>query len=260
MIDLHTHVLPGIDDGPDDMVGSVAMAEAAAAAGTRTLVATPHVRDDHPRVRIEMVQEQAAGLNRIVRDHGIELFVVPGGEVSLASAVALSNDELSLVTLGGNGRDLLVETPYGPLPTIFEDLLRSIVDRGFRVTLAHPELNPSFQEEPERLGRLVEEGTVLVQLTGGSFDGGRRSQPRTLALRALESGWAHVLASDAHSAEWRPPNLQAGVDAARRMLRGAERDIDWMVNAAPLAIVQGVELPPRPPRQEERKRGWLRRS
>src|SRR4051794_35296115 len=169
MIDLHTHVLPGIDDGPDDMVGSVALADAAAAAGTRTLVATPHVRDDFPRVQIERIQEDAARVNRIVRDYGIDLFVVPGGEVSLASAVALDDDELTFATLGGNGRDLLIETPYDELSRVFEDLLRGVAARGFRITLAHPELNPSFQREPERLGRLVEEGTVLAQVTSASF-------------------------------------------------------------------------------------------
>lgn len=259
MIDLHTHVLPGIDDGPDDMVGSVALADAAAAAGTRTLVATPHVRDDHPRVKLDRIQEDAARVNRIVRDYGIDLFVVPGGEVSLASAVALANDELELATLGGNTRDLLIETPYGPLTSVFEELLRGIVARGFRVTLAHPELNPTFQEHPERLGALVEEGTALLQLTTSSFEGGRRARHKALAVRILEQGWAHVLASDAHSAEWRPPNLQPGLEAARRALPEAAREINWMVNAAPLAIVQGVELPPRPERAQEKRRGFLLR-
>src|SRR4051812_14359651 len=183
MIDLHTHVLPGIDDGPDDMVGSVAMAEVAAAAGTRTLVATPHVRDDHPRVKIERIQEDAATVNRVVRDYGIEVFVVPGAEMSLASAVVLTDEQLDLATLGGNGRDLLVETPYERLPAIFEDLLTSVVERGYRVTLAHPELNSSFQAEPERLERLVAAGTVLVQLTAASFTRKRRSRSRAFAER-----------------------------------------------------------------------------
>lgn len=259
MIDLHTHVLPGIDDGPDDMVGSVAMAELAAANGTRTLVATPHVREDHPRVRIELIQEQAAAVNRLVRDYGIDLFVVPGGEVSLASAVALTDDQLVLTTLGGNGRDLLVETPYGPLPSVFEELLDTVVARGYRVTLAHPELNPSFQQDPDRLGRLVQDGVVLVQLTSASFTGGRRSRRRSLAVHILRNGWAHVLASDAHSAEWRPPDLRPGVEAAKRAVPEAAREIDWMVAVGPLAIVQGVELPPRPPRAEVARRGLLRR-
>ena len=257
MIDIHTHVLPGIDDGPQDTVGSVAMAHLAAERGTRTLVATPHVRQDHRRVVVEEIQERARALNRLVRDYGIDLFIVPGGEVGLARALEMSDEELDLVTLGGNGRDLLIETPYGQLPSLFEALLQSLVERGFRVTLGHPELNPSFQADPERLGRLADSG-IVVQLTAGSL-AGRRSAARPLALHALDEGWASVLASDAHSAEWRPPDLNPGIEAARRALPQAAAEIEWMVNEAPLAIVQGEDLPPRPARHATIRRGLWRR-
>jgi protein-tyrosine phosphatase len=258
MIDIHTHVLPGIDDGPQDTVGSVAMAHLAAERGTRTLVATPHVRQDHRKVVIEEIQERARTLNRLVRDYGIDVFIVPGGEVGLSRALEMPDEDLELVTLGGNGRDLLIETPYGQLPSVFESLLASLVERGFRVTLGHPELNPSFQSDPERLGRVADSG-IVVQITAGSL-AGRRSASRSLAFRALEEGWASVLASDAHSAEWRPPDLNPGLVAARRAMPGAAEEIDWMVNDVPLAIVQGNELPPRPPRRAgAMRRGLWRR-
>jgi protein-tyrosine phosphatase len=247
VIDIHTHVLPGIDDGPGDTVGSVAMAERAADAGTRTLVATPHVRQDYPKVRPDEIRERARELNRLVRDYGIDVFIVPGAELALDSAVHMSDEELETVTVAGNGRDLLIETPYGPLPTVFEKLLETLAERGFRITLAHPELNPSLQRDPERLGALVDDGVVL-QLTSASLSG-RRSPARKLAALALKRGWVTVLASDAHSAEWRPPDLGPGVAAARKMLHGAEAEVDWMVNAAPLAIVQGRDIPDRPERE-----------
>jgi protein-tyrosine phosphatase len=259
MIDLHTHVLPGVDDGPPDTVGSVAMADLAARCGTNTLVATPHVREDHPRVVVEEIRERAGVLNRMIRDYGIDIFIVPGAELSLSSAVELSDDELDMITLAGNGRDLLVETPHGPLPSVFEELVGGLVGRGFRVTLAHPELNPTFQQDPERLGSMVEAGTVFLQITSASFERKKRSPTRTLALELFERGWAHVIASDAHSAEWRPPDLRPGLEAALRAVPGAERELDWMVTVAPLAIVQGLELPPRPPRAAARSRGlWER--
>jgi protein-tyrosine phosphatase len=199
-------------------------------------------------VRIEEIRERAGTLNRIVRDYGIDVFILPGAELSISSAVHLDDEQLDMITLGGNGRDLLVETPHGPLPSVFEDLIARIVDRGFRVTLAHPELNPTLQKDPDRLGRLVAGGSVLVQLTGASFLRKRRSATRALALEALEHGWAHVIASDAHATEWRPPDLTPGVEAAKRALPEAEAEIEWMVTAAPLAIVLGVDLPPRPSR------------
>ena len=258
MIDIHTHVLPGIDDGPEDTVGSVAMAHLAAERGTRTLVATPHVRGDHRKVVVEEIQERARALNRLVRDYGIDVFIVPGGEVDLSRALEMSDRELSLVTLGGNGRDLLIEAPYGELPSVFESLLQSLGQRGFRVTLAHPELNPTFQAEPHRLGALAAAG-VVIQVTAGSL-AGKRSAGRSLAFRALEEGWVSVLASDAHSAEWRPPDLNPGVEAAKRALPRAAAEIEWMVNDAPLAIVQGRDLPPRPERATRtERRGLLRR-
>src|SRR2546430_6194855 len=130
MIDIHTHVLPGIDDGPQDTVGSVAMAHLAAERGTRTLVATPHVRQDHRKVVVEEIQERARALNRLVRDYGIDLFIVPGGEVGLSRALEMSDEELALVTLGGNGRDLPLETPYGGLPSGVESPPPSRVARG----------------------------------------------------------------------------------------------------------------------------------
>src|SRR2546421_6669824 len=227
MIDIHTHVLPGIDDGPQDTVGSVAMAHLAAERGTRTLVATPHVRQDHRKVVVEEIQEPARPLNRLVRDYGIDVFIVPGGEVGLARALEMSDEQLALVTLGGNGRDLLVETPYGELPSVFESLLQSLVQRGFRLTLGHPELNPSFQSDPDRLGRVAESGIVL-QITSGSL-AGKRSAARSLAFRALEERWASVLASDSHSAEWRPPDPNPGAQASPpghpRGGGGAQREV-----------------------------------
>jgi protein-tyrosine phosphatase len=255
MIDLHTHVLSGIDDGPDDTVGSMAMAHVAARRGTRTLVATPHVRDDHPRVLPQEIRERARTLNRLVREYGIDVFIVPGAEVALANAVQMSDEDLNLVTLGGNGRDLLIETPYGTVPTVFESLIESLTGRGFRVTLAHPELSPTFQHDPDRLGALADSG-ILVQLTAGSLT--HRSASRRLALNALERGWVSVLASDAHSVDWRPPDLRPGLEAARRLMRGASAELEWMVSDAPLAIIQGRDLPPRPARTAETRSFWRR--
>jgi protein-tyrosine phosphatase len=251
VVDLHTHVLPGLDDGPKDMRGSVAMAEVAAHGGTRTLVATPHVRADYPGVRPEDLADRARQVDDVLRERGLSVRVLPGAEVDLDTAQELSDAELRLATLGGGpGRHLLVETPYGPLPGDFEDRLASLAARGFGLVLAHPERNASLQADPERLAGLSER--VLVQLTAGSLAEGR-SRPATLALRALREGWATVMASDSHSATWRPPNLNVGVMTGLRALPEAEAELDWMVEDAPRAIVEGRELPPRPERLEARR-------
>ena len=231
------------------------MAEVAAANGIGMLAATPHVREDHPGVRPTEVADRAATLEAAVREQGLNLWIVPGGEVAITTVVTLSDDDLRAVTLGGNERDLLIETPYGALPYVFEELLADLRRRGYRVTLAHPERNPTFQDDPRRLFALVEVGTLL-QLTAMSIAGPRRSKARELAVTVLRESSAHVLASDAHSADWRPPDLQPGVDAARRAVPGIDDELQWMVYDAPLAILHGTDLPARPQRVPRKRRGW----
>ena len=245
MIDLHTHVLCGIDDGPPDLVGSIAMAEIAAAEGVDTLVATPHVRDDHPLVVPREVPERVWELQSTLDRYELPVRVLPGGEVSVGAALELSDEDLRAVTLGGNGTMLLVETPHSGLPPLFEELVDAIADRGFVVVLAHPELNPDLQGDPDRLGDLVARGS-LVQLTARSLREPRRSRARALAARALERGWAHVVASDAHSADWRTPRLASQVQEARRAHSGLGDVLGWSVTTAPAAILQG-ERPGTPP-------------
>ncbi|TMK39538.1 MAG: hypothetical protein E6G56_10580 [Actinobacteria bacterium] len=253
MIDLHSHVLPGIDDGPAELAGSLAMAEVAARSGTRRIVATPHLREDFPDVRPSELASRVAELNREFARAGVELEVLPGAEVDISAALEASDEDLRAATLAGNGTDLLLETPYGALPSIFENLLASVRSRGFRVTLAHPELNPSFQLHADRLGRLVEDG-VLVQITARSLQ--RRSPARPLALTAIERGWGSALASDAHSADWRPPTLGEHLHEAARRHPGLAARLGWMTEAAPAAILAGSELPQAPPAQRE---GFLKR-
>jgi protein-tyrosine phosphatase len=262
MIDLHSHVLPGIDDGPQDLAGSIAMAQVAAEEGTTCLVATPHLREDHPAVRPRELAGRVAELNRALARHAVALEVVSGAEVDLTAGLELCDEELRAASLGGRGRDLLVECPYGPLPSVFESLVSSLAGRGFRLTLAHPELNPSFQEQPERLERLVSEG-VLLQLTARSVRPGRRSAHRALAMAAIERGWAHVLASDAHSSDWRPPTLGTEVRALAEQHPHLAARLAWMTRDAPRAILDGVALPPAPPiaAGRRRRRGlWARLS
>jgi protein-tyrosine phosphatase len=259
VIDLHTHVLPAIDDGPADMAGSVAVAEVAAHGGIRTLVATPHLRADHPGVRPRELAGRVADLGRRLHEHGLPVEVLSGAEVDLDAAAALSDEELALATLAANGRDLLVETPYGPLPEDFAARLLALAGRGFRLTLAHPERNPTFQSDPARVGTLVEQG-LLVQLTARSV-AGRRTPAAATARTLLGHGWAHVLASDAHAVDRRPPDLGSALRHAGDALPDLRAELHWMVTDAPRAILEGRPLPARPPRAEpKRRRRLLRRS
>jgi protein-tyrosine phosphatase len=236
LIDLHTHILPGIDDGPRDLAGSLTMAEVAQANGIRVLVATPHIREDHPRVRPAEIAALARAIDAELAAHGIDVRVVPGGELAITRAVDMTDDELRLVTLGGNGTDLLLETPHGALPSVFETVAMDLMARGFRVTLAHPELSRDIQRRPDILRRLVDAG-ALVQVTASSLEA-RWSRRGGLARRALKERLVHVVASDSHSATWRPPDLSA---AAALGALGR-----WLTTDVPRALLDGAALPSAP--------------
>jgi protein-tyrosine phosphatase len=259
VIDLHSHLLPGIDDGARDLEHALELARAAAEQGTRVLAATPHLRADFPDVRPEELTTRCEEMRAAIDDARIELEVVQGGEAGLMWAVNAGDDELRAGSYGGRGRDLLVETPYGPLNDMFEQLLFTLPGRGYRLLLAHPENNPTFQRSPERLHELVDRG-VLLQVTARSLIRAERKKgPRPLAESLVRDGYAHVLASDAHSGrQLRPPALGAGAAAATELV-GASR-ARWMVEDAPAAILAGDPLPD-PPRAKsaERRRGMLAR-
>ncbi len=249
MIDLHAHVLPGLDDGPRDLEGTLALLHAAAAGGTKVIAATPHLRADHPNVRVEALADAHAQLLAQL-DSDLKLEVVLAGEVDLEWAMEATDDQLRLASYGQRGSDMLVETPYGPLPAGFEEMLFRIRTCGYRILLAHPERSPSFHSDPQRLVDLVE-GGVLVQLTASSLLQRRRSASSRLVRLLAREGHVHVLASDAHGAGGgRGPDLTAAVDAARRLAPGRA---EWMVGAAPAAILAGKALPPAPVRPPGRR-------
>ena len=243
LIDLHTHVLPGIDDGPADLQGSLDVLAAAAEEGTVTLAATPHVRPDHPDVVPAELGERTAELAAAAAREGLEIELVAGGEVDLLWAQHASDEDLRAVSFGQRGHDLLVETPYGELPERFEDLLFKLSVRGFRILLAHPERSRTFQHDRRRLATLVDHG-ILLQVTAVSLSSTeRRSRSRRLARELVREGLAHVIASDSHGGHIPRTGLRGGVEAAAQL---APKRAVWMVTEVPAAILAGDPLPPAP--------------
>jgi protein-tyrosine phosphatase len=244
MIDLHSHILAGIDDGPDSLEGSLALARSAVEAGTHLMAATPHVRGDHPRVRLDEIASRCRALEAAMARHDIPLQLIPAGEVDLLWAVEASDAALRVATYGQRGTHLLLETPYGPLPWNFSEFVRGLSARGFIVVLAHPERNPTFQRNPELILDLVSRG-VLVQLTGLSLahkDRGSRS--RKVARWLVERGAAHLIASDAHGpGPWRGPDLRPAIAVAEGI---SPARAEWMTHEVPQAVVAGEPVPRAP--------------
>jgi protein-tyrosine phosphatase len=240
-VDIHAHVLPGIDDGPRDMEGTLALARAAVAAGTTTIAATPHLRSDFPDVHVNELAERCHEVREALEREGIPLRVVGGGEVSLTWALDADEEELRLASYGQRGTDVLIETPSSNVLGL-DRLLYEIRARGYRITLAHPERNSQFPRHEALVRGLVDQG-VLLQVNAESLLGpAGRAGPRRYARWLCAEGLAHVIASDGHRAErWRPvTELGEAVPVAGELV-GAER-AEWMVATAPGAVVDGNDL------------------
>jgi len=238
LIDLHCHLLPGVDDGALDLDDSAAMASRAEREGISAVCATPHVRGDH-EVRIGEIAGRVAALGEELERRGIDLHVLAGGEVAEPVLARLDDAELRAVALGG-GRFVLLEPAAGPLSDRLDAAVERLDRHGFRALIAHPERHLA-EDFFERLARLVERG-ALVQATAAALERG----PAVEGMRALAArGLVHVLATDAHSSHGgRPMRIAGGLDALRDVERVAPH-LDWIAHAAPEEIVSGGD--PRPP-------------
>ena len=237
MIDLHSHVLPGLDDGPRTIDEAVEIVRAAAAEGVRVLVATPHVREDYPTEPDQM----EAALARLAAAID-ELELRGGGEIALELLAGLEPDELRRFGLGGS-RAVLLEFPYYGWPLDLSEIVFRLIARGFRPVLAHPERNPDVIAAPERLRPLVESG-AFVQITSASLEGRLGRRFRASALDLVARGLAHAVASDAHTAAIRAYGLRAGADALDDPPLAR-----WLTHDVPAALLADDELPERPRRR-----------
>lgn len=234
-IDLHCHLLPGVDDGALDLEDSVAMARRAVREGFDAICATPHIRHDHD-VRIGEIAGRVAALGEEIERREIPLRVLTGGEVAETVIGALTDAELEAVALGG-GRWILLEPRAGPLSETLDAAAARLRECGFRALIAHPERHLG-EDLVERLERLVA-GGALVQATAAFFE----RPPTAEGMLALAArGLVHVLGTDAHSSHGgRAVALRGALEA----LAGVERlapHLDWIAHTAPAAIVAG-EIP-----------------
>jgi protein-tyrosine phosphatase len=252
-VDIHAHLLPGIDDGPKDVVDALEMARAAAAASTVTLAATPHLRADFPNVEVHELADRCRTLGEIIVRERIPLRIVSGAEVSLVWALEASDEQLVLASYGQRGTDLLIETP-GDVAAISQNLY-VLRYREFRITLAHPERSREFQRNPAHLELLGDQG-VLLQVNAQSLLLPRRNSTRKLAEHLCRNGRAHVLASDGHRAasRRRVSALADGVKAAGALVGDARAR--WMACGVPEAILAGEPLPEAPAIEPGRRRLW----
>lgn len=249
VIDLHAHILPGVDDGPASFDQSLAMLRMAAQAGTKEIVATPHFSRKYPlqpalvQRRWEELQHLAGDLITIRRGYEVEL--TPEAVRAVLAAPAR-------FTICGY-QYLLVEVPDDLRPEEAEPLLGELLGAGLRAILAHPEAHPSLGHSRRRIERWVQRG-VFLQAAAGSFLGLYGEAVADAARRLMKFGLVHFLASNAHDLQYRPPRLD--VIRLRLMAFYPPEFVEQLLELHPRAVVQGQELPPGPLAAPWLRRHW----
>jgi protein-tyrosine phosphatase len=245
LIDLHSHLLPGIDDGAKDLATSLAMARMASADGITTMACTPHIlpgvyNNSGPAIRMAV-----ARLAESITHAGIPISLIAGADVHIAPDLDVQLRDGRAVTLN-NSRYFLLEPPHHVLPPRLDDLIFGLQAVGYVPILTHPERLSWLEGHYDLIGRLVS-SSVLMQITAGSVMGRFGRRPRYWAERMLDEGLCHLLATDAHNTEQRPPRMADARDFVAQRL-GDDEAIN-LVLRRPQGILNNLdpaELPPLP--------------
>ena len=245
MIDLHCHVLPGIDDCASTLAESIAMAEAAVADGVTVAACTPHIYPGLYDNDAHGIRAARLALQVELDARAIKLKLVDGADTHLVPEVLDGVREGRIPTLNGS-RYLLLEPPHHVAPPRFEHAVFALLAAGIVPILTHPERLTWVDRHYATFRRLALRG-VWLQLTAGALTGEFGRGPRHFGERLLDDGLVHVLATDAHGSKQRAPRLSAGRDAAAKRVGAAEAEN--LVSVRPRGVLANADpatLPPIP--------------
>ncbi|MCM3633956.1 tyrosine-protein phosphatase [Paenibacillus camelliae] len=228
MIDIHTHILPGLDDGAGSLDESIALAEQAVQNGIHTVIATPHHHARGYYTSYEQIELEAAKLNDELDKRGIALEVLVGQEVRVYDEL-LQDLEGGLLTTLASTQYMLIEFPSSNVPKGADELFHELRLLDITPIIAHPERNRELAGNLRLLSELVEAG-ALAQLTSSSVSGNMGRKLQKLSLEMCKKGLVHFIASDAHHAVKRPFDLAQGYDAVGKQLGQAFVDY-YQLNA-----------------------------
>jgi len=252
-VDIHCHLLPGLDDGAKSLEESLAMARLAVADGTTTVIATPHQLGSFRQNAGDDIRQRVAELQRALDEAGIAINVLPGADVRIEPGMVESIGRGEVLTLGDHRRHVLVELPhelYLPLGPVLQELAR----RRMVGVLSHPERNQGILRQPNVLPPLVEAG-CLLQITAGSICGTFGPQPREFCEWLLAEGLVHFVATDAHGPRSRRPLMRRAFERVVELTDEATAIELCAVNPGRVAVGRSV----RPGRRgrSRRRRKWL---
>ncbi|NLX64744.1 MAG: hypothetical protein GX022_08245 [Clostridiaceae bacterium] len=228
-IDIHSHIIPGVDDGAKDEAMALKMLKIAHDCGTRHIIATPHYVIGNTRFEFADIMEKCARLNKLVADVGLNITVHPGCEAFITLEVSELYERGLIGTLAGS-RCMLVEFPMMSIPPYIDNVLYDLQLKGITPIIAHPECNIEIQENPGLMESYMERG-ILSQVNSGSVTGIFGVKARRTVMRLIKEGWVHFVASDAHSDTNRNPDLKNAAVVIEKRFGSGMRDELFTKNA-----------------------------
>lgn len=237
MIDLHNHLLPGIDDGAPDLGASLALARMAVEDGITHLVCTPHIHPGRYDNSADSIQATRVRFAAALQEENIPLQVAAAAEVRFGMELMVGISQGAIPFLGEwQGKHvLLLEFPHGEIPFGAERLISWLLQRNIIPMIAHPERNKGIMRTPSRLKPFIEQG-CLLQVTAASVAGRFGPAAQEIAHSLLEQDVVTILASDAHNPQHRPPVLSEGMQHAARIVGDVRAEA--LVKHTPWQIAQ----------------------
>ena len=240
MIDIHCHILPNIDDGPSSMDESIAMARLAVDDGIHTIVATPHSLNGVYTTTVTQIVEKVAELHVALARHEIKLQVCPGSDVHICPGLVDRIAEEQACTINDANKYIILEFPTQMIPPGVKDELFQLKLQGITPVISHPERIALIQRDGSLMKEFIAMG-ALGQVTAMSVTGDFGMQVQETAEELIRERLVHIIATDAHSADGRPPILSAAVERAAEIL-GSYDEASQMVTDIPAAILAGEEI------------------
>jgi protein-tyrosine phosphatase len=238
LIDLHTHVLPGVDDGPDTMEGAVETVSALASGGTEVIVATPHNMPGAFETALDEIRHSYEALRGALAGSGVPAKLLLGQEITFRPGLLTSLECEELLTINGTSYFLFEFPPYTVAPQTREFIFEARI-QGYRPILAHPERNEVLSNNLDLLAEFVD-GGALVQLTASSLFGRLGEQAQRSSHLMLQKGLAHFIATDSHSFRFGPGDMKEAERVAAGII--GEEAAGRLVRNNPLSVIEGRPL------------------